>query len=57
MRTKKLWNSKTTLKQWSNVFDIVPKQIVLLVSYLITCAMKPVCDHAAIAMSHVHWTI
>ena len=30
LRTRKLWNGKTTLKQFLSVFDVVTKQIVLL---------------------------
>ena len=32
----KLWNRKTTLEQYKGAFDVVTKQIVLLVTYYFT---------------------
>ena len=57
VRTRKLWNRKSILRQKLSLFDVVKKQIDLPTTYLITYSGKWVYLHCTIAVSHVHWTI
>ena len=49
-------NMKTTLQQYSSVFDGVTQQIVLLDTYKINYIVKWVCLHCTIAVFHGRWT-
>ena len=53
-KNQKLLNRKTTLKQYLSLYDVITKQIVLLISNEITYYVKWACLYYKISVSHIH---